>query len=46
MHRPSPLPQVDNPAATAAAFAQGWWAGVAVGAVSSLALAVLVGWLR
>ncbi len=42
--QPGALPHItDEPARE---FARGWWAGIAVGAVNGLALAVLLGWLR
>lgn len=44
MRRPTPLPQItDTPARE---FASGWWAGIAVGCVCGLGLAVLLGFLR
>lgn len=44
MHAPASLPDPEAPAARA--WAQGWWAGIAVGAVCGLGVAVLLGVLR
>lgn len=44
LRAPAALPQItDTPARE---FSRGWWAGIAVGAVNGVALAVLAGWLR
>ena len=44
LHAPTPLPEPE--ASAAHAWAQGWWSGIAVGAVCGLGLAVLMGGLR
>lgn len=44
MPAPTPLPEAEGPAAVA--WAQGWWAGTAVGIVIGMALAVLAGVAR
>ena len=41
---PSRIPPVDQ--AAQAEWVAGWWAGLAVGAVNGVALAVVLGWLR
>lgn len=42
--RPTEAPAVQQ--AAAREWAAGWWAGIAVGAINGVALAVLAGWLR
>ncbi len=41
---PAALPSITDSAARA--WSRGWWAGITVGAVNGLAVAVLAGWLR
>ena len=44
MRKPTALPPVDS--AAAREWASGWYAGMLVGIVNGLGLAVLLGWLR
>lgn len=44
LRKPSAPPAVEQ--AAAREWAAGWWAGIAVGAINGVALAVLAGWLR
>ncbi|KQR55653.1 hypothetical protein [Acidovorax sp. Leaf160] len=41
---PAELPRISDTAARA--WSRGWWAGITVGAVNGMAVAVLAGWLR
>lgn len=44
LRKPAPLPTVQG--ATASAWAAGWYTGLAVGTVTGLGLAVLLGLLK
>lgn len=44
LHHPEPLPELAD--APRAAWHSGWWAGIAVGTVSGMGIAVLLGIAR